>query len=422
MAQRIILFLKGICMGFADVIPGVSGGTLALILGIYKEFVDTLRGLHVRWLPPLWRLLRSGGGSQQARADFKAQIATLNLPFLITLVAGIATALLLGSLFIPYLIENHPVPTKGFFLGLIIASVYIPLRMIKEEGHGAGHWSIAIAMILVGVLMGYLLTNPASKYELATTQFEATANQAETLKDLTRRFPTSSTAEEVYWAPQNTALRDAIKAQSPKTSADLQALYTLHQGKPALGKKELKARALPYQEVVVPAGVQVTMSRPALWFVFVAGAVAICAMILPGISGSYILLIFGVYFFVLNSVKGMLSLLAKGHVPLDHLLYVSVFVLALVVGILSFARLLSYLLAHHAAPTLGILVGLMVGCLRGIWPFQKLEDGVPLNVFPSAEFPGVWAAVVTIVVGFALVVLLSVLGSRFDAEKVPKET
>ena len=415
MAQRIILFLKGICMGFADVIPGVSGGTLALILGIYKEFVDTLRGLHLRWVPPLWRWLRSGFAPGQAKQDFRDQLATLNLPFLLTLVSGIATALLLGSLFIPWLIENHPVPTKAFFLGLIVASVYIPLRMIHAEGRGAAHWAVAGAMIALGTLAGYLLTNPASSYDIATTEFQATAQPGESLKDLTRRFPTSSTVEQVYWAPKNAPLRDAIKAADPKAAADLAALHALHQGRQALGKKELKARALPYQDLSLPQGTPVTLARPALWFVFVAGAVAICAMILPGISGSYILLIFGVYFFVLNSLKGMLSQLAQGHLPLDHILYVGVFILALILGILSFARLLSHLLAHHAAPTLGLLVGLMIGCLRGIWPFQQVIDGVPSNVLPGSEFPALGPAVATMILGFGLVVLLSVLGNRLPA-------
>ena len=186
-------------------------------------------------------------------------------------------------------------------------------------------------------------------------------------------------------------------------------------GKEQLDKKALKARSVPYEAVMVPKGTSVNLPRPALWFIGIAGAVAICAMILPGISGSYILLIFGVYFFILNALKGMLSLLASGTVPFNHILYLGVFGVALVAGILSFARVLSFLLDRYAAPTLGVLVGLMLGCLRGIWPFQQVVDGALVNILPAGD-AGVTGAAIAAVVGFVLVVALSFVGARFEDE------
>src|SRR5690554_1591269 len=106
MMKRISLFAKGACMGVADIIPGVSGGTLALILGIYAELVNTIRGLHLRWVAPLvrWGFKRSS----EARQEFFREFNTLNLLFLITLGAGIAVAIVAGSLVIPGLMDRFP--------------------------------------------------------------------------------------------------------------------------------------------------------------------------------------------------------------------------------------------------------------------------------------------------------------------------
>lgn len=411
-----MLFLKGMCMGIADVIPGVSGGTLALILGIYKEFVDTLRGLHLRWLPLAVTWLKNGRKPEDLVA-LKQSIGTLNLPFLITLVAGIATAIVVGSTFIPYLIENHPVPTRAFFFGLILASVYVPIKMIRAENKGSSAFLFAAVMAIAGAAFGYWVTNPSNAYEGAREAFTITAKEGESLKNLARRGPTSQTLEQIYWSNENASLREGVTSSSPEVAATLTRLKEEAGTDVGADKKALKARSAPYEEVVIPPGTEVSMTRPALWFIAIAGAIAICAMILPGISGSYILLIFGVYFFVLNALKGTLTLLASGTVPTMHIVYLAVFIASMLVGILSFARLLSYLLSKHLAPTLGVLVGLMLGCLRGIWPFQATIEGVATNVLPSAQSGSLVEALVALVVGIVIVVGLTIVGGRFEAQE-----
>lgn len=419
---RIMLFLKGMCMGIADVIPGVSGGTLALILGIYKEFVDTLRGLHLRWLPLAWTWLKNGRRAEDFDS-LKQSLATLNLPFLFTLVAGIATAIVVGSTFIPYLIENHPVPTRAFFFGLILASVYVPIRMIRAENKGSSAFLFAAAMALAGAAFGYWVTNPSNAYEGARETFTLTARDGETLKNVARRGPTSETLEQIYWSKQNATLRERVMASSPEVASTLATLRQEAGAEVGTDKKALKARSAPYEEVLVPADTEVVMTRPALWFIAIAGAIAICAMILPGISGSYILLIFGVYFFVLNALKGTLSLLASGSVPTMHIVYLAVFIASMIVGILSFARLLSYMLSRHLAPTLGALVGLMLGCLRGIWPFQATIAGVATNVWPTAapQSGSLLEAGVALILGVIIVVGLTIVGGRFEEQEQEEE-
>lgn len=402
--KRLVLFLKGVCMGIADVIPGVSGGTLALILGVYRELVDTIKGLNLRFLPPLWRYLRTR--SDADRAELVRQIQTLNLPFLLTLGAGIAVAIGIGSVIIPYVLENYPVQTRALFFGLIVASVWVPFRMIQFEGSKTA--AIVLVTGILGLLAGWFVTNPGTTLELTRESYEVVSN-GETLSELTRRGPSALPSVEVFWSAENEALREAIRDARPDRFAELEARDGGGDTSAPPDKDAMKARSAPYDELVVPPGTPVHVPRPTVWFIFFAGMIAICAMILPGISGSYILLILGAYFFVLNALKGSLTTLASGTIPWNQGLYVAVFCAGCAIGILSFARLLSYLLRERPVPTLGVLVGLMVGCLRGIWPFRATVDGVITNVAPSSADP-VGGAIAAFVAGLVLVAVFSRLG------------
>jgi putative membrane protein len=408
--KRLVLFLKGVCMGIADVIPGVSGGTLALILGVYRELVDSIKGLNPKFLLPLFRWLKTR--SDQDREELVDELRALNLGFLITLGAGIACALGIGSVVIPYIMENAPVETRAFFCGLIIASVWVPFRMIDFEG--ARTAAIVVVTAGIGLGIGWFVTNPANTFETTREWYEVTS-EGETLKDLTRKGPSAMPSADVFWSKANEPLRDAVRGESPDAYAEL---AESNDAAAALTKDAIKERSAPYDQVVVPAGTPVKVPRPALWFVFVAGMIAICAMILPGISGSYILLILGSYFFILNALKGFIKTLASGAIPTNQAAYVIVFCIGAGIGLLSFARVLSYLLRDHPVPTLGALVGLMVGCLRGIWPFRATVDGVVTNVLP-ASMAGVGGAAVTFVVGLLIVGTFSWLGrERVDTAEV----
>lgn len=403
--NRLILFLKGIAMGTADVIPGVSGGTLALILGIYRDLVDTIKGLSPRILLLVMAWLR--GRSADQKASIIAELKRMNLEFLIVLGAGIATAIVIGSAVIPGLMDAYPVAMRAFFFGLILASVYVPLRMI---GKASKLMMATIALCaVVGGVIGFLLTDPSRSYETTSEWTTITTLDGETMKDATRRGPSSWSSDRVFWAEQNAPLRAAFSHEHPEKFSELEKLHA-GQLDPAVGKDALKARAKPYDEIELPANTPLHVPRPAIWFVFIAGVVAICAMILPGISGSYILLIFGLYFFILNSLKGFLSALASGSIPVAQGTYVIVFCAGCLIGILSFARLLSYLLHHHAGVTLGVLVGLMLGCLRGIWPFRVLQGGVEVNIMPAAFDQTVLIALVCCVVGSLIVGAFTWLG------------
>ncbi len=160
--NRLILFLKGIAMGTADVIPGVSGGTLALILGIYRDLVDTIKGLSPRILLLIMTWLRSGRSAENWVA-IVTELKRMNLEFLIVLAAGIGTAIVIGSAVIPGLMDAYPVAMRAFFFGLILASVYVPLRMIGT----ASKVMMATIAICAGVggVIGFSLTDPSRSYE-----------------------------------------------------------------------------------------------------------------------------------------------------------------------------------------------------------------------------------------------------------------
>jgi putative membrane protein len=245
MKEKIVLFLKGLAMGAADVVPGVSGGTIAFITGIYDELLDSINAVNLNTLS----ILRKEG--------LKAAWKAVNGNFLVVLLAGIFTSILsLANLF-KYLLENHPVLLWSFFFGLIAASVLLVGRMIA-------HWN---AVNIIGFIVGTAVS---------------------------------------YW----------LTAVHPGTGVD------------------------------------------AYWYIFVSGMIAICAMILPGISGSFILLLLGTYGIVLGAIA-------------DHnFVLLAVFAAGCVVGLLSFSRLLSWTLKNYYNVTIAILAGFLLGSLNKIWPWK----------------------------------------------------
>jgi putative membrane protein len=419
MHPKLILFLKGVCMGVADVIPGVSGGTLALILGIYQDFIESIRSINPSPLLPLLRYLTSGFKPER-KAELQSALGTIRLGFLIPLVCGIAVAIGAGSAVIPALMERFPELMRGLFFGLILASVWMPLRMMERKSTAA----LALAALLgVGAAAsGYALTDPNLLVDTTSEWVEVTvpaqADEPTTLNDAIRRGPSSLTAEQIYWAEPNGALRQAVAQADPQVAQELEQQHQRATGALPTDKHALKARSLPYNDLPVPPGTTLQVPRPSLGFIFIAGAIAICAMVLPGVSGSFLLLVMGCYYFILNALKGSAKQLVHGELPVDGLLYITCFISGIAVGILSFTRLLSFLLRRFPTQTMGVLVGLMIGCLRGIWPFQVTLDGKLANVLPqhfgAIEIGAIGAALG----GVAIVAILTRVGDRLE----PKTT
>ncbi len=244
-----LLYLKGISMGAADVVPGVSGGTIAFITGIYEELIHAIK--------------ESGNAARVhlLKGNFKSFFEAIHGDFLLFLLSGVATSIILLASLILFLLEHHPIPVWSFFFGLIVASAIIVYKKIAD------HSLKVIASAIAGALIAWWITS---------------ATPSET-----------------------------------------------------------------------PTG---------LWFIFICGAIAICAMILPGISGSFILLLLGKYEYVLSALRDM---------KFDIIL---TFVAGCIIGLTSFAHLLDWLLKRYHDLTVALLAGFMIGSLNKVWPWKQVLE------------------------------------------------
>lgn len=287
-----LLLLKGMGMGAADVVPGVSGGTIAFIVGIYEELIDSIKSINGATL----KLLFTG----KIAAFWKA----INANFLIALVAGIGISIFSLAKIITWLLVTHPILVWSFFFGLVMASTWFVSKDIKQW-----NWK-SILCFIIGAVIAFYIT---------------VATPAET--------------------PSN------------------------------------------------------------LFFIFLCGAIAICAMILPGISGSFILVLLGKYFYIMEAVKTL-------NIPV-----MLVFICGAALGITSFSRVLSFALRRFHDITIAVLAGFMLGSLNKVWPWKEISETVSDNhtvVVESNILPNelIGEAVGLMIFGFAIVYFLEKLSMK----------
>jgi putative membrane protein len=284
----IIHYIHGLLMGSADIVPGISGGTVALIVGIYERLVTSIRAAAAAPVA----LLRGD------RTGMWTRVQEIHFGLVLPLGLGIGTALLVGARFIPGILEAYPVESRALFFGLIAASLFVPWRRI-EHPVATFYVVAAVAAVIAFLLVG-----------------------------------------------------------------------------------------LPPREVPSPGPI----------VVFLAASIAICAMILPGVSGSFLLLVMGMYGATLRAVDGR------------DLAYIAIFAAGAVVGLGVFSKLLEYLLTRHHDVTMAALVGLMLGSLRALWPYL---DGDRRILAPPAD-TSVLVPLGLAVLGFLLVTALVRIGAAAD--------
>ncbi|MFO7986591.1 MAG: DUF368 domain-containing protein [Desulfatiglandaceae bacterium] len=292
------LTAKGFCMGASDVVPGVSGGTMAFILGIFEELIQAIRSFDLKSLRLLFAL------------KFGRFLNAVSWEFLLSVGVGILLAIFTLARGLAWLLENKPVFIWSFFLGLILASVLTVSRRVT-------HWR-------PGTWLSFFLG-------LAGIYF----------------------------------LVGLVPGSTPNDS----------------------------------------------WFLFLSGATAVCAMILPGISGSFILVLMGKYQYILEAVNQR---------DFEVLLIVAA---GAVIGIMAFSRLLGWILKRYHDLMVALLIGLMLGSLRKIWPWKEtLETAVgthgnmvPLvqvNTLPPCLNHEVAVALALMAVGFGVVVVLDWMAGK----------
>ncbi|WP_292890442.1 DUF368 domain-containing protein [Nonlabens sp.] len=252
---------KGLLMGAADVVPGVSGGTIAFITGIYEELIRTIDGIDIQLFKDLFKI------------GLKNTFSKYHLGFLLALLTGIAISILSLSKLLTYLLQHHSVLLWSFFFGLVLASVLYIAKQISS-------WNLGVIIaIIAGSMISYYLT------------------------------------------------------------------------------------------VAEPLG-----SPESWWYIIFSGFIAIIAMILPGISGAFLLLLLGSYKTVLGSISGLLEAVIAGDwsQAFDYFIKLFLFAIGGVLGLKVFSRLLTWLFEHQKNLTLALLTGFMVGSLNKLWPWKEV--------------------------------------------------
>ena len=308
------LVFKGCCIGVANIIPGVSGGTMAVMLGIYERLI---RALHHIGFSTARKLLAIFTLKREAISEARTELHRIDFGFLIAITFGALLAVVASARLIIYLLNEQHDPTYGVFSGLVLTSVIIPFKMLKR-------FTIkeCVSLLLAAGLTVGLTLSMSGEKRLESEQ------RKHALKESHLSGTTHTGTEASAVDPQ-------------EVSKDVHAV----------GK---------------------------LLYLFLCSAIAVSAMILPGISGSFIFLLLGVYFDVLAAVNNR------------DWIVIGVVALGGVVGLLAFTRLLNYVLERHHDLTVSFLIGLMLASLYGLWPFRSYamvgEDRIDIaHILPQAN-------------------------------------
>ncbi len=303
-------------MGSADVVPGVSGGTIAFITGIYEELIKTIDGLDFGVLKDLFS------------KGFKTTVVKYNLGFLGSLALGIAISILSLSKIITYLLDNHPVLLWAFFFGLVLASVIYIGKQITKWNAGV------IVAIIIGTGISYYIT------------------------------------------------------------------------------------------IAEPLG-----SPDSWWYIIFSGFIAIIAMILPGVSGAFLLLLLGSYKTILGSISGLIAAISDGNwsEALQLIGNLAYFALGCVIGLKVFSRVLTWLFENYENLTLALLTGFMIGSLNKLWPWKEVIEyrvnshGEEVPFLEESVMPGAFDGDPQLVLAgiLALIGFVLILGLEKWASKNP---
>jgi uncharacterized membrane protein len=395
------LFVRGIAMGAADVVPGVSGGTIAFISGIYERFIQALRSLSPAFLVPLLR-----GDIKGAWALF----TRIHWAVLLPVGAGVGAAIVTMSKLITGLMVDQPGPTYGFFFGLILASIWVPLQHMRTRRpqHGIIALLAAVgAFAFVGLQGDGISFHEARRDAGAETVFYGGKIRAASDLEKVRAFvdPAQGLTRIAVFDPKGTL---------SKAGVDPGPTVTVYPDKPALyAWLETTPRLVVLEEEGAP-----------LWWLFLCGLLAISAMVLPGLSGSFLLLFLGQYHAVFSAlhrvIGGTLHKLGRpldpvsaltAHGYFDDILYVGVFGVGVLTGLVLFSRVVSWLFERAHDVTMAALAGLMLGALRQ-----------PAGVVLDATADGAsWGTIIVVgCLGAALVTGLNVADAWFRRRRVER--
>lgn len=296
------LYLKAFCMGIADLIPGVSGGTIAFITGIYESLLEAVASVNKDFFTAVLKL------------DLKRAISIVHIRFLLPLIFGILSAIFLLARLMHYLMNEHPIPTWATFFGLIAASIVVIFKQLEAPMRFGN-----LVSLVVGIIFAWFMVS-----------------------------------------------------------------------------------LIPVETPTAP------------WFIYLCGIIGISAMILPGLSGSFLLLILGKYEFITGAVK---SPFAEGNLSI-----LLTFVAGSLTGVVGFTRILNWFMRNLRSQTMAFLTGILIGSMKKVWPWKEvLETKVvrgkirilrDANIIPDSFDQQVMIAIILSIIGFVTVLLLEVYGKR----------
>lgn len=349
--DKVETFFHGILMGLADIVPGVSGGTIALIVGIYERLIFALKSIDLRFIPYLLRSISDGDYYRKAKRTF----SSIDLVFLLPLAAGIGIAFLVAARFISFALSDYPMYIFSFFFGLILASawvVYQRIEKINRKTIVSGVLGFTFAFIFVG-LGGMFL------FSVEAQGIEDNLNDGVIPQELRSKFKDESRPLSIN--------SEVFKEGNKWKIKDEGEVYIVKKGDGNLRVFQEMGHPLPKLKVFQEMG-------HSLPIIFVTGFIAICAMLLPGISGSFIVLFLGQYEYMLEALSNFSSYIAE----------IVVFISGSILSLLTFSRFISHLLDEYRPHTLFFLSGLMIGALR--LPFEKTIaiPAIPQNTWMTA--------------------------------------
>lgn len=373
------LFTRGMGMGAADIVPGISGGTIALISGMYERLIEALGSLSLAFLPSLVR-----GRWREARE----RLLAIRWGVLLPVFLGVAISIVAMSRVIPPLMEDHPGETYAFFFGLIAATVWVPFSLMRSRSMrhvvivlaaAAGAW-LFVGMRPDGVALRTIRHDPGATTVVYPGKLRQPSDLREILRAAQAAFPELTIGSP---APEASRLerivvvdpKHVLAAPSPGPGAADSA------GNEPWQDQLDRIEALPDETSLdtwlasAPAIVVLGERRASMAWIFVCGVLAISAMILPGVSGAFLLLFLGQYHAVLGALHGATApidaMLGRGapgsldsRVWLADALFLGVFLLGVLVGLSGFSRVVRWTLTRWHDATMAALTGLMIGALR----------------------------------------------------------
>lgn len=389
------IFGCGMCMGAADIVPGISGGTVAFIIGIYEDLLNSIKTFNIDALKLLFR------------GKFSAFFQQISWQFLLALVLGVTASFITLAKFFTYLLSHEVYRSYLYsgFLGLVLGSVVFCTRQLSV-------WRLRYLFPFVFCAI--------IAYQLSGTDLIPKSNEA--LYDIP--FRQEVLTNQARGKFEEHAALNFDQATNRITGIPKSALLGMV-SKKYLSKSDLIYSHEANTEVAVGDVIGSATAKLIDPWVVVCGMIAISAMLLPGISGSYLLTVLGMYGPILGALVDLID--GLGHLMFDVGAFRTVFsmLIGIAIGATLFSRVVLFLLSRFPNATLAALIGFMVGALRAVWPFWsyqyqfmplRLSDGPALEGiepilpnFASAEF---FTALVCMVLGFGYVLFIEAIASK----------